>query len=74
MTIPRDEWLARRASHSLGRTLRLLERWKFRGPGVYFNRPERVTIIKTAVIKGRNYRKHLVRSTKQSKKQWGVIK
>jgi predicted metalloprotease len=74
MALPREEWLARRNSRSMGQTLRALQRYLFINPGVYFNRGELVTLMKMKVMKGRNQRKRDVRSTKSSKKYWGVIK
>jgi hypothetical protein len=73
MALPRDEWLARRNSPSIGRVLRMLERYKFIQPGTYYNRPESVVLNATAIKVGRNHRKRMIRSTKRSKKEWPVV-
>lgn len=70
----REEWLARRATPSLGRVQRNLVRIKYSG-GTYYNAGRLVKLdgAITRVKKGRNWRKRLVRSTCINRKMWTKV-
>lgn len=70
----REEWLARRASPSLGRVLRGLERYKHIGPKTYYRHGRLMNVGgETSVMKGRNERKRMVRATCLNRKMWTKV-